>query len=315
MSTTCPPQRPRNQPAQSDAGLALVLVLWIVLAVALQITILSRGLRDGVRIGANEAKTAARDMLAHAAVETAVARLTTGDPRRRWQGNGQTHTLEFSAGRVTLRLHDDNGRINLNMAPANLLAAAFRAAGVTDAALAATLADRVIDWRDADDERQPRGAEAADYRRAGKRYGAANLPFLHVSDVGRVLGVTPEVSQRLANLVTVYGRSDKINLELAADPIWYALPDIDATTAARALAAKARGELQAMEAELTRAAPHLSNVRGPIYRLELSMQLDSTPTMNTEIVVAIGTDPAVPYHVLAWGTVAPRPVDRPGKAP
>jgi general secretion pathway protein K len=315
MSAPHAPQRPRDQSARSDAGLALVLVLWIVLAVALQITVLSRGLRDGVRIGANEAKTAARDMLVHGAIETAVARLTTGDPRRRWQANGQTQTLEFPDGRVTLRLHDDNGRINLNMAPASLLASAFRAAGVTDAAMAATLADRVIDWRDADDERQPRGAEAADYRRAGKRYGAANLPFLHASDVVRVLGVTPEVSQRLANLVTVYGRSDKINLELAADPIWYALPDIDATAAARALAAKARGELQSMEAELARAQPYLSKTRGPVYRLELSMQLDAAAVMGTEIVLAIGTDPAVPYHILAWGTFAPLTVDRPGKAP
>ena len=91
--------------------------------------------------------------------------------------------------------------------------------------LAAHIADAIQDWRDADDLTRPNGAEEADYRAAGLKYKPANAPFETVSELARVMGVTPAIYARVADSLTVYSRQAGINPATASRDVLLALPN------------------------------------------------------------------------------------------
>mgnify|MGYP003693570865 CR=1 FL=1 len=62
-------------------------------------------------------------------------------------------------------------------APDALLKNLFQTAAGADADTAARLVDAIGDWKDADDLKQPRGAEAPEYQAAGLAYKPANASF------------------------------------------------------------------------------------------------------------------------------------------
>ena len=67
------------------------------------------------------------------------------------------------------------------------------------------LAQRIEDWRDPDDFRRARGAERADYVRAGAKRLPANADFSRVEELRDVAGMTPALFARIAPLASVLG--------------------------------------------------------------------------------------------------------------
>lgn len=184
-------------------GAALLLVLWLVTLLAalvgtyalaartehLQGQVLARGL---------EARAAAR-----AGLEYAIVR--AGLPEQlRWSADGREHPWRFGDAEVSVRIVDEQGKVDLNMADAGLVSALLQQVGADDRT-AMQLAGAILDWRDADPLTQPAGgAEEPEYRQAGRTYGPANEPLRSVAEVEQVLGMTPALYARLAPLVTVY---------------------------------------------------------------------------------------------------------------
>jgi general secretion pathway protein K len=211
----------RNHP--DCRGIALLLVLWLVALLAatvgafalsarteqLQGQVLARGL---------EAHAAARAGIEYAVARLMDARASEQDPRRRWIPDGREYRWRFGDADLTLRIVDEQGKVDLDMADAGLIAALLRELG-SEPREAQQVAGAIVDWRDADTLTQPGGgAEAADYAAAGRDYGPANMPFESVAEVEQVLGMTPALYARLAPLVPVYsGRA-------VPDPAYAAAP-------------------------------------------------------------------------------------------
>src|SRR5690606_13977590 len=113
-------------------GAAFLLVLWLVTLLAalagtfalaartehLQGQVLARGL---------EAREAAR-----AGLEYAVVRAAAADPRFRWTADGSEHAWQFGDAEVTVRIVDEQGKVDLNMADAGLLSALMQQLGLDD---------------------------------------------------------------------------------------------------------------------------------------------------------------------------------------
>jgi competence ComEA-like helix-hairpin-helix protein len=85
-------------------------------------------------------------------------------------------------------VEDEAGKININTADAETLAAIFEA----------DVADAIIDWRDEDSEMQPLGAEAEYYTALIPPYTCKNTPFTTVRELLLVKGVTKETLARRA---------------------------------------------------------------------------------------------------------------------
>lgn len=185
---------------ERQRGFALVPVLWIAGLLAVLAASFSLSVRTSLRTTANIVESEKAAALAEAGVTLAVLDLIRN---RRAAGNrrfppGGAHIACAIAGegRLLIAVKDQAGKIDVNSAGTPLLAALLAGLG-EQPERALRLADAIIDFRDADDDRRPNGAESADYLDAGLRWGPKNAPLQAVEELGQVIGMTSALHTRL----------------------------------------------------------------------------------------------------------------------
>jgi general secretion pathway protein K len=223
--------------------------------------------------------------------------------------------LGLSNGAVQVDLSDESGRIDINMAPASVLAALF---GVVGAPNAEELARAVVTWRD---RHRSKGSSSGSIEseevgeaasvpgpvsrtvRTNRRPGSG-MPapvFDDINQLGQVLDIQPDVIDRLEPLTTVLG-GEAVNPLTASSDVLRVLPGMTAARLERLL-------------ELRRFPPvdpsRLQDVLGPaasftkvtdrsITRVELTAALgDGYAAAATAIIVVLPKD-TQPYRILAW---------------
>lgn len=186
-------------------GLALVAVLWMVAALMVIATGVVYAVRGEVRAVASYREMAAAGALGEAGV-VLTARQLAGAQRRDNQLRQFEITFERSA--VGVRVVPLTGLVDLNSAPEPLLIELIAVAGGVDRGVAARLAQRIGDWRDADEEPRPDGAEDAAYAAAGSPFRTRGGPFEAPEDLLQVLDVDFDLYDRLRPLVTVHARGN-----------------------------------------------------------------------------------------------------------
>ena len=170
---------------------------------SLLITHLSATGRSETHIAQNYASNAQAESQADGVVFESAFRVIQGD----WVADGSPHELNMAHGKAVVALFSESGKINPNIASVDLLSSLLRVIGV-DQTLAGAVAAAIADWREPGDQPRPNGAKAAQYRAAGLDYGPPNSPFESIDEVGRVLGVTPEIFHAIAPHLTLYQFSD-----------------------------------------------------------------------------------------------------------
>ncbi len=184
--------------ATGEEGLALLTVLWFVAAMsALAVTLVSIS-QDTAYVTRN----AVRAIEARAALQGAVeiaGRLLGGD------GFPKEGVLSWADGDAHLRVTaiPEGGKIDLNAADEALIEGLADAVA-PDPRTARSLADALLDWRDADDARRLAGAERADYVRDGSPQRPRDGPLPFVAELRSVQGFDLELYGRLADAVTVF---------------------------------------------------------------------------------------------------------------
>lgn len=199
-------------------GAALLVVLWLLVLLVGGIglfvlqsqgeALASRGQRVQVQL----------EQAAEGGVEAAVVGLLRTDPNRRLVPDGRPYAMAWNGLQVEVRIRDESGKIDINVADAALLARLLEQLGESRET-AIRLAAAIIDWRDGDILVTPGGAEDREYRDAGLAHGPANQPFARLSDLQRVLGMTYARVQRLAPHVTVHTGQAQPVLAFAAEPV------------------------------------------------------------------------------------------------
>lgn len=215
-----PMQRPRPG---GQHGVALLLVLWLIALMAA----LVGGFAMAARVEHLQGRVLARGLVAEqaarAGIEYAMVRLAEQDDRRRWWPDGRAYRWRFGQAQVDIEIVDEQGKIDLNAAPVPLLAALFRGAGM-EQAQAERVAGAVADWRDPDFLTQPSGGgEDSDYEAAGLAYGAKDAPFDTSAELLQVLGMTPEVYAKVADVVTVFSGRDTPDTAFASGQVLTAM--------------------------------------------------------------------------------------------
>lgn len=231
---------PKQFPSRHEqAGFALIAVLAVTALLSGLLLGLSLWTRNSVEAAAVAASEVRMDALLRSAVNvTAYQLIVLKLPAT--QVNGQKIALD--GGTATISVDDDSGKVDLNAAGPELLAAAYRASGLARMP-PETFAARVMDWRDENDEAAPHGAEAATYRNAGlapPRNGA----FRTVSDLGWVLGVSQPDLASLVPFVTVFNPRGRLNPHTAPPALIRRLPGMTPNLLRRvfALAGSTRSE-------------------------------------------------------------------------
>lgn len=208
---------------------------------------------------------------------------------------------------VNVTVRDETARIDLNRAPAELLAGIFQQAGV-GADDAKVFAARILDWRDADDKiTQPGGAERGAYRAAGRIDGPRNGRFLHVAELSLVLGISPRIAAAVAPYVTVASGREKVNPMLADPPVLRAIPGMTQQRLLDILDQRKRTGMtaQALIARLEPLQDFLTDEAGLAVRFEARVQLSRSSERRYEVVVSVVESDSKPYRILAWDANPP----------
>lgn len=309
-----PVRAPASGPgaAPRQAGVALILVLWMLALLTVVANSVAFSVRTEFQATANLLATAQAEAAADAGVFRALYELTKPESdSQRWQANGATHAWAFGDALVEVRISDESGKIDLNAAPASLLAGLFKALDVPDAE-ALALADAVVDWRDADSLRSLHGAERDDYVAAGRPSGPANAPFQSIAELRQVLGMNERLYRLLEPLITVYSRRNTVNAAVAAPAVLLALPG--------ATHQQVAWYVDQRQFMLERGLPPppfpLADGNGrPIsfYSIQAVAVLGDNGRFSREGVVRLTGNPSAPFVFLAWR--APRLDMNPAPSP
>ena len=146
---------------RSDHGIALISVLWALAILSLLAALVLEAGNLSYRGERAAEAQAEAEALAEAGITRAILALLDARADARWPVDGTPRNFIFEGAPVTVSIQDELGKIDLNAASVELLAALFRSAGVPPAE-ADALAGRVAAWRG------PR-SDDSDYASAGYR--------------------------------------------------------------------------------------------------------------------------------------------------
>jgi general secretion pathway protein K len=142
-----------------------------------------------------------------------------------WREPAQLMESSVALGDVHFRLdvHDTGLALNLNLATERMLRAFFARGLQLDYPTANALTQAILDWRDEDDLPRVNGAEREQYLEAGAVVLPANRPFGDVDELRYIMGMTPELLEKILPFVRVIG-SGRVNVNAAPVEVLSALP-------------------------------------------------------------------------------------------
>lgn len=202
---------PSNRRAWQQ-GAALVMVTWALAIIgAVVAAYLARGLVEA-EANREARETAAGRSLAQAGLACFVQRFLADEDGADGPGDDWLTAEEALAalveGQVTVDISDCGSRINLNLADQSALLALFDGEKAP--------AEAILDWRDADDEPRPAGAEKDYYQSLTPPLAPAN-GFFDCPEEIWLVKEAEEYRQVIEAETTVHGPA---NPNLIAPPVW-----------------------------------------------------------------------------------------------
>ena len=296
-------------------GIALVIVLWGLVLLAVIAAAFTTETRTEVTLARNLVENAKAKALADAGVHAAMLGLHRREVEKRWRADGTVYSIASGEGEVAIVIDDEAGKIDLNVAPDELIQGLFAAVGLAEAD-AQALTAAIADFRDPDDETHLGGAEDAEYRAAGLAWGPKNKPFEAVEELHQVLGMTRQVYALAAPGLTVHSRSKGVDVTVAPAIVLQALPGVDAE-AVEAFTEQRAGQIaqgqsgmgQMAGAELGGARmttlpglgrQYASRSRGRVFTVRAEARVRSGAVYVREAVISMTRNIERPFNIHAW---------------
>jgi len=195
-------------------GMALVIVLWVVVLLGVIATGHSSNAHTTTLLAARQVEIAQLRAAAHAGLQRAIIELLAQGSPDPWPVNGSEQSIKILHHEVSVAIRDTSGLLDLNSASQRLLSVVI-APAMAEQATRESLAEAILDWRDADSLVRLNGAEAAAYSPSQLGWTIRNGPFATIDELRYVIGMTDEVFARLAPLVTVHSGRRGVNIEYA----------------------------------------------------------------------------------------------------
>jgi general secretion pathway protein K len=302
-------------PIAKEEGAVLLLVLLILTLISVLVLSWAQEWRTELKLASNFGEAHKCQRLAEAGIYYALGKLMTakmgesGGLRTAdlWQGDQRPHVLELPDGLVEVRIGDEGGKINLNLAPEELLRDLFTVLGLP-APQVRTMVDSLLDWRTRDSYRRPYGAKSAYYLSLDPPYVAKNGNFETVEELAWVRGF--EASPLIPHLnrcLTVQDTEQGINLNTASLEVLVAMgfaPD----TAKNIMATRQAIPFRSLqEIAQVGANPLLSWGVQAVFQSSPFFTITSTGMVNKnrgrqtiKAIVRLDPDQRVPWVILSW---------------
>ena len=285
----------------SQRGIALVLVLWVLLLLTIMTASFALMARmDRLEANALLSGTQAR-FSAEAAIDLAVLALRDPDDETRMLADGRVYETEIDGVYLEVSATDERGKVDINATDELTLATLFTGHGMElqDAEL---LAAAVMDWRDEDELERVNGAEEDAYLAAGLDMGPANRPFMMTEELLQVIGMEYELYRLLEPGITVFSRAAEPDPAFAPVEALMALPDItfeEAVNFVQQRNSQVPGE--SVGTELPNGVVVMEQGRGVTYSIEARATMPNGVWEQLQATIRLGgTRKGKPYRVLRW---------------
>jgi general secretion pathway protein K len=284
-----------------ERGVALLLVLWVLALVAALVLAFVGNADVALRVARNDDATAHARLLAESGVTLAILALTDQGATR-WRADGTPHQVSDNGGTIEISAEDENGKIDLNVAPPELFIGLFRTLGASDAGATAA-ATAIINWRSGKGD-----APAAD--------SDANTPapvprqFFDVSEVAQIAGIGRDLYRQAAPFLTVYSFSPYINPLTAPAEVLRSLPGANEASIEAFLANRAAALADPATAPQLPGIGDVAVAPVTIVTITAHAESGSGARFTREAVVSLAPAPGAPFTILAWGqphAIAPTP--------
>jgi len=288
--------------APARRGSALLVVVLTLGMLGYLAVIVTRSV-SGAAIEMNSARAAIQSEAdLRAGIELGVAAIRGAGPDMR----SANAVADLPGRTITVRITNERGRIDLNVANVAVLAGLLNISKAR-AADASTLAKGIRDWRagfepESVDEVVPNAMNAGFTRRSSAnkpatgRVVAARL-FSHPLQLAAIPGFTPKLMSDIAPFVTVASGSTQIDPFIAPDPVLLALPGISQDRIQdfrNAPSSKRDAAIRLLGAPATSFTADASSG----WRLQIRSRSKSGRERVSEAVIALPKGDSEPYRVL-----------------
>ena len=282
-------------------GIAIIIVLWVITLLTLIAASFVTVMRSDIQVVTNSMGRAKAEAAANAGIQRAMFELfkPVNTPER-WAADGVPREWTYQDAAITVTMNDESGKVDINTASEVLLRSLFQSQGLTsDEAVA--MVDAMNDWRDQDSVKRLHGAEEAEYLAAGLKYKPANAPFQAIEELKLVLGMTPQIYQRIAPLITIYSRQPGVYAQIASRAVLRAIPNVTDEQVDTYLQLREQARLAKAALPIFMAgAPYLSVGSGYITRLRAEARLPDGSSFVREAVGRQLGNPKRFYAFLQW---------------
>ncbi|HZE21501.1 MAG TPA: hypothetical protein VE082_05560, partial [Desulfobaccales bacterium] len=224
-----------------------------------------------------------------------------------WEGDQHPHKLQLPDGLVEIRIADEGGKINLNLASEDLLRNLLASLGLTELQIR-TMVDSILDWRTSGNYPRPYGAKSSYYLSLDPPYVAKDGRFETVEELAWVHGFEASpLIPLLSNWLTVQPTGQRINLNTAPLQVLLAVgfpPDVAQTVIATRQAVPLRN---IQEVPLPSTNPMLTQTQQFSFRSSPFFTITSTGMIKknegpytVKAIVRLEVNQKVPWKILSW---------------
>lgn len=197
-----PNQRDDTHRHKNQSGFALAVVLWAIIILSLMAVIIAGLSRSSSSIVDIHIRQAQADALLDAGINQLTLALL--DPRSPWKADGKEHRMELHEETLLLSARYERGKIDLNHASEELIAALLNMAGASPRQ-AGNLAAAIVKQR-------PTARASVDLTNTDD---SAQKRFNAVSELQRIPGMSSSLYCRVSLFFTVYSQQSEVDIDEA----------------------------------------------------------------------------------------------------
>lgn len=246
-----------NTSFNNQRGIALMMVLWAL--TILMVIVLSFSFMAGTETHATLAfkEGIEHKFLAEAGIERGIMELAyrrqnfNVEGAEIWKTDGTPYTVQMGSGYYTVKITDENGKVDINAASDVILKNLFLNLGISNEQ-ADTIVDSIMDWKDPDDLHRLHGAESDYYMSLPNPYKAKNANFDSLEELQMVKGITPEIlygragQKGIIDYLTLNSKNRLINVNAAPKEVLMAIPGMTQELADSIIAFREGVEIKSM---------------------------------------------------------------------
>jgi general secretion pathway protein K len=287
----------------TESGLALILVLWSLML----LTTIGLSLGYAVRVetagGLALSEQVRAEAIAAGGVRRAIAGLLVDSPALRWAKDGAVRQIPWPDAALWVSVRPESAKIDLNLAPRELLMGLF--ANLLPESDADALAEAVLLRRQGGvpsaptPEQQPQSRD----RRSPRLVEPPRQPFASVDELVQVAGFDPASVQRLRPYLSVHSGSARVAASAADVVVLAAIPGVTVDAAQRFVEERTARSGAGARLELSEfgASPehYESRPTSPVTNIRAVARLREGPGATVEAVVTLGRGSGT-SSVLEW---------------